>query len=102
MAYQPHPLTPSPCGEGEHVAGMRGYLYLPMAQDTKAKREKNNVGDYFALGDMFGYFFRVFKKNGGADTKPNFNLRTMHTINKISILMFLIGLIFFIVKVAMR
>ncbi len=66
------------------------------------QRDKNSVGDYFALGDVFGYFFRVFKKNGGASERPNFNLRTMHTINKISILMFIIGLVFFIVKVAMR
>lgn len=70
--------------------------------EPKVKREKNSVGDYFALGDVFGYFFRVFKKNGGAGERPNFNLRTMHTINKISILMFLVGLVFFIVKVSFR
>ena len=59
---------------------------------------KNNKGeswrDYFALGEVWGYFFR--KKDPSRPS--NFNLRMMHGINKISILMFLAGLVYMIMK----
>ncbi len=43
--------------------------------------------DLFNLGPVFGYFFR---KND--PSRPaNFNLRTMHFINKLSLAMFLVG-----------
>ncbi len=48
--------------------------------------------------EVAGYFFR--KKNSGG--KQNFNIRAMHTINKISILMFLIGVIMVIIKLSLR
>ena len=59
------------------------------------KEEKgNSVKEYFAFGEVLGYFFR--KKD--PDNRPNFNLRMMHGINKISIVMFLLGITFFILK----
>ncbi|MCG8384519.1 MAG: hypothetical protein MJA30_03180 [Cytophagales bacterium] len=61
-------------------------------QDTKS--EKNTLKDYFALGEVFGYFFR--KKD--PDRPSNFNIKMMHGINKISILMFLVALIILIVR----
>lgn len=54
----------------------------------------SKVREYFRLGEVFGYFFR--KKDPNRPT--NFNLRMMHGINKISIIMFLIGIVFIIVK----
>ncbi|WP_185140173.1 DUF6728 family protein [Reichenbachiella versicolor] len=51
--------------------------------------------DFFSLGEVFGYYFR--KKEEGAK-KPDFNLKMMHGINKISIIVFLVGMIFFISK----
>ena len=42
----------------------------------------------FNFGPALGYFFR---KNDPA-RKTNFNLRTMHFINKLSMAMFLVGL----------
>lgn len=54
----------------------------------------NKIKKYFQLGEVFGYFFR---KND--PTRPtNVNLRMMHGINKISMIMFLIGIIFIIIK----
>lgn len=47
----------------------------------------------FDFTEVATYFFR--KKDPAR--KSNFNLRTMHVINKISILMFLAGAIYFIV-----
>ena len=61
-------------------------------QDTKS--EKNTLKDYFVLGEVFGYFFR--KKD--PDRPSNFNIKMMHGINKISILMFLVALIILIVR----
>jgi len=43
----------------------------------------------FDFGPVFGYFFRKNDPN----RKTNFNLRTMHFINKVSMAMFLVGLL---------
>lgn len=62
------------------------------------KGTKNSVKEYFQVGEMFSYFFRVFRKPAPGAEKPNINLRMMHGINKISILMFLAGMIYLIIK----
>lgn len=59
--------------------------------------KKNNVKDFFQLGAVGNYFFRVFRKPEH-NQKSNFNLRMMHGINKISIIMFLGAVIFWILK----
>ncbi|MCU0467275.1 MAG: hypothetical protein MUF58_01625 [Arcicella sp.] len=57
--------------------------------------------DQFKLGEAFSYFFRVFGKQDSS--KPsNFNIKTMHTINKISILMFLFCLCVMIYRAFFR
>ncbi len=57
--------------------------------------------EYFQLGDVFSYFTRIFKKSD--PNKPtNFNLRMMHGINKISILMFLFALIVMLTRCVTR
>lgn len=62
-------------------------------QDITTKK-KNRLLDFFKLGEVGGYFFR--KKD---PSRPvNFNLRMMHGINKISIIVFLLGVIFLVVK----
>lgn len=61
-------------------------------QTTEDK--KKDVREFFSLGEVFGYFFR--KKD--PDRHTNFNLRMMHGINKISIIIFLLGIIFLIIK----
>ncbi|REA59696.1 hypothetical protein DSL64_16970 [Dyadobacter luteus] len=56
---------------------------------------------YFQLGDVFSYFIRVFKKPD--PNAPNsFNLRVMHGINRISIVMFLFCLIVMIIRAFTR
>jgi len=57
----------------------------------------NKVRDFFQLGAVGNYFFRVFGKPD-PNQKSNFNLRMMHGINKISILMFLGAVIYWILK----
>mgnify|MGYP001791695741 len=63
-------------------------------QRAESKREKNTLKEYFQLGEVAGYFFR--KKDPNRPT--NFNIKSMHIINKISMTMFLIGVIYLIAK----
>jgi hypothetical protein len=48
-----------------------------------------NFKDFFGLGEVLGYYFR--KKDPNRPT--NTNIKIMHGINKISIVMFLIALL---------
>ena len=57
--------------------------------------------DQFKVGEVFYYFIRVFQKPK-PDQPTNFNIRTMHTINKISILMFLFCVIVIIYRFLTR
>ncbi len=65
------------------------------------KRQKNTLRDYFALGAVGTYFLRVFRKDDPSN-RPNFNLRVMHGINRVSILMFLFCLAVMITRCALR
>ncbi len=60
---------------------------------TESKDDSRSKG-YFKVGELLGYYFR--KKD--PDRKSNINLKLMHGINKISILMFIIGMIYLISK----
>jgi hypothetical protein len=57
----------------------------------------NRIKEFFQLGEVGNYFFRVFKKPD-PNMPNNFNLKMMHGINKISILMFLAAIIVWIAK----
>jgi hypothetical protein len=57
-------------------------------------KKRNRFIDFFRMGEVGGYFFR--KKD---PSRPvSFNLKMMHGINKISILVFLLGVIYLILK----
>jgi len=56
------------------------------------------TGDYFKVGEVFGYFFR--KKDPNRPT--NTNIKMMHWSNKISITMFLIGALVILYKLFLR
>jgi len=61
----------------------------------------DRIKEQFRLGEAFGYFFRVFRKpDPGKPT--NVNIRMMHGINRISILMFLICVIVMIFRAFTR
>lgn len=67
----------------------------------KMSTEKNKVGETGSRtgwSDFIGYFFR----KPDASRPKNFNIKAMHTINKISMVMFLVGLIFLIFKLTTR
>ncbi|MGL4631326.1 MAG: DUF6728 family protein [Leadbetterella sp.] len=48
------------------------------------------IANFLKLGPVFGYFLRVFKKDTG-EHPTNTNIRMMHGINRISIIMFLLA-----------
>lgn len=53
------------------------------------QKKGNRLQEFFQVNEVFGYFFR--KKD---PSRPkNFNIRAMHIINKIAILLFLICLL---------
>jgi hypothetical protein len=65
-------------------------------RDTNKKRSR--LREFFSMGEVGGYFFR-----GKDPNRPtNFNIRMMHGINKISIIIFLAGVIFLIYKLVLR
>ncbi len=63
---------------------------------NQAHNNRKNRGwkQFFSLGEVGGYFFR--KKD--ASRPSNINIRMMHGINKISIIVFLLGVIYLVLK----
>jgi len=63
--------------------------------DPNPKLEKGNGWkEFFTLGEAGAYFFR--KKDPSRPS--NINIKMMHGINKISIIIFLLGVIYIIIK----
>jgi len=61
--------------------------------ETEEKR-KSGIRDFFRLGEVGGYFFR--KKD---PARPNnINIRMMHGVNKLSIAIFLLAVIYLVLK----
>ena len=57
-------------------------------------KKKAGIKEFFSLSEVGGYFFRKKKP----DQSVNINTKIMHGINKIAILVFLIGIIYLILK----
>ncbi len=69
-----------------------------MTEQENQQEEKMKLKEYFGFGEVLGYFFRKKDPN-----RPNsFNLKVMHGINKISIIMFLIALTVMIIRAITR
>ncbi len=66
-----------------------------MEKEAAGKNEKKmSFKDFFSLGEVGGYFFR--KKDPNRPT--NINIKMMHGVNKISIFIFLVGVLYLIIK----
>ncbi len=50
--------------------------------------------EFFSLGEVGNYFFR--RKN--SDRPTNINIKMMHGVNRLAIIMFLLAIIYFIIK----
>ncbi|MEI9920510.1 MAG: DUF6728 family protein [Bacteroidota bacterium] len=62
------------------------------------EKKKGGLKEFFSLGEVGGYFFR--KKDPNRPT--NINIRMMHGVNKISIVIFLAGVIYIIFKLVIK
>jgi len=58
------------------------------------KKEGNGLKEFFTMGEVGRYFFR--KKDPSRPS--NINIKMMHGVNKISIIIFLLGVLFIIIK----
>ncbi len=65
-----------------------------MEKQSTGEKKKLSLREFFTLGEVGGYFFR--KKDPSRPS--NINIRMMHGINKISIAIFLIGVLYLILK----
>jgi hypothetical protein len=65
-----------------------------MEQPRTGNTRKKGWKEFFSLGEVGGYFFR--KKDPSRPS--NINIRMMHGINKISIIVFLLGVLYLILK----
>jgi hypothetical protein len=60
----------------------------------EGEQKKRGIREFFSLGEVGGYFFR--RKDG---SRPNnINIRMMHGVNKISIIIFILGVLFIILR----
>lgn len=69
---------------------------IDMEDDNK--KPKSKLKEFFSLGEVGGYFFR--KKDPSRPT--NINIRMMHGVNKISIVVFLGGVLYLIFKLLIK
>jgi hypothetical protein len=58
------------------------------------EKKKLTFKEFFSMGEVGGYFFR--KKDSSRPS--NINIKMMHGVNKISIIIFLLGVIYIILK----
>jgi hypothetical protein len=65
---------------------------------SSASPKRNRIREFFELNEVFGYFFR--RKDPSRPS--NFNIRMMHGINKISIVVFLLGVLYLVYKLVLR
>ena len=58
------------------------------------KKKQNKISYYFDFSEVLNYFFRKKDPN----KKTNFSLKAMHTVNKLSILIFIFAVLFIIIR----
>lgn len=63
-------------------------------QEINQMQKEHSWKRFFKLGEVSGYFFRKKDPNRPA----NFSLRMMHGVNKFSMLIFILGVIYLIFK----
>jgi hypothetical protein len=59
---------------------------------AEKRKDRGSWKEFFSLGEVGGYFFRKKDPN----RPSNINIRMMHGINKISIVIFLLGLLYLV------
>lgn len=63
-------------------------------EGDNVRKKGSRFKNFFKLGEVGNYFFR--RKD--ASRPANFNIRVMHGINRLAIVMFLLGIIYLVIK----
>jgi len=63
-------------------------------ENQRGEKKKLSIREFFSMGEVGGYFFR--KKDPSRPS--NINIKMMHGVNKISIIIFLLGVIYIVIK----
>ncbi|HLZ17828.1 MAG TPA: DUF6728 family protein, partial [Cyclobacteriaceae bacterium] len=63
-------------------------------ENQRGEKKKLSFREFFSMGEVGGYFFRKKDPN----RPSNINIKMMHGVNKISIIIFLLGVIYIILK----
>ncbi len=63
-------------------------------ENQRDEKKKLSLKEFFSMGEVGGYFFRKKDPN----RPSNINIKMMHGVNKISIIIFLLGIIYIILK----
>ena len=71
---------------------------MTVEKENRERQEPNDAGYFFNFREVLNYYFRKKDPNRKIDT----NLKMMHGINKISIIIFLIALIVIITRFVVR
>ncbi len=61
---------------------------------NKNPEQKGGVKQFFQLGEVGGYFFRKKDPSRFSDV----NIKMMHGINKISIIVFILGILYIVLR----
>ena len=62
------------------------------------EKPKSKIREFFRMNEVFGYFFR----SKDPSRPSNINIKMMHGINKISIIIFLAGVFYLIFKLLIK
>jgi hypothetical protein len=63
-----------------------------------AAKKRSGIKEFFSMGEVGNYFFR--KKDPARPS--NINIKMMHGVNKLSIAIFLIGVLYLIFKLVIK
>jgi len=63
-------------------------------ENKEEQKKRMTLKEFFSLGEVGNYFFR--RKN--SDRPTNINIRMMHGVNRLAIIIFLLAIIYFIIK----
>jgi uncharacterized protein DUF6728 len=65
-----------------------------MEEEQRKEKNKMSWREFFSMGEFWGYFFR--RKDPSRPS--NFNIRAMHGVNKFSIGIFIIAVIYLLLR----
>lgn len=66
--------------------------------EVPAEKKRSAVKEFFSLGEVGNYFFR--KKDPARPS--NINIKMMHGVNKLSIAIFLVGVLYLVYKLVIK